>query len=256
MARQQFNPKGPTLSPERGMQILQTQIDVAEKLRWEPFASPKRDEWQRTSEGALTCALGEENALVQAFATATCISWNRGDSPQRKVAISNAHLDGMLAVLKSAVTQLGWTAPAPTQKFIPAGSPHDAFVEIRKVIAQTTKEVLIVDSYVDDTLWPLLTNVPPTANIRILTMKMKGDFVLEGRKFAKQYGKSVAIRTDSTFHDRFIFIDDKKCWHLGASIKDAGSKAFALSEFFERQIAASIKQAVEATWNISTLAPL
>jgi hypothetical protein len=256
MARQQFNPKGPTLSPERGMQILQAQIDEAVSLRGEPFASPLREEWEKSSEGALRNAFGEDSELIQPFATASCVSFRHGDPPQRLTTIANQSLDGMLAVLRSAVKQLGWTIPTPTQSFIPAGSPHDAFVEIRKIIEKVTSEVLIVDSYVDDTLWPLLTNVPPNANIRILTMTMKGDFVLEGRKFAKQYGKSIAVRTDSTFHDRFIFIDGIKCWHLGASIKDAGTKAFALSEFFERQIATSIKQAVEATWNVSTLAPL
>ena len=48
-----------------------------------------------------------------------------------------------------------------------------------------------MDSYVDGTLWQQLTNVPPTTKIRIMTMQMKGDFALEGRKFAAQHGNTI-----------------------------------------------------------------
>jgi hypothetical protein len=60
------------------------------------------------------------------------------------------------------------------------------------------------------------------------------------------------VRTNTTFHDRFILVDSKRCWHLGASIKDAGAKAFALSEFVEPKIAALIQQEIESTWKVST----
>lgn len=75
--------------------------------------------------------------------------------------------------------------------FLPAGSAHDAYIEIRKIIQLATTEILIVDSYVDGTLWQQLTNVPPTTKIRIMTMQMKGDFALEGRKFAAQHGNTI-----------------------------------------------------------------
>jgi hypothetical protein len=50
-------------------------------------------------------------------------------------------------------------------------------------------------------------------------------------------------------------VDGAKCWHLGASIKDAGTKAFAMSEMANPQIAAFIKQTAE-TWSGSTVVPL
>lgn len=36
------------------------------------------------------------------------------------------------------------------------------------------------------------------------------------------------VRTDS-FHDRFIVLDGTDAYHVGASIKDAGKRAFAVS---------------------------
>ena len=77
----------------------------------------------------------------------------------------------------------------PQHTFLPAGSQHDAYVEIRKIIQQATVELLIVDPWVDDSLWVLLSNVPPNCRIRVLTQEMKKDFQLEAKKFAAQHKK-------------------------------------------------------------------
>jgi len=34
---------------------------------------------------------------------------------------------------------------------------------------------------------------------------------------------------NNEFHDRFIIIDNKKIYHLGASLKDLGKKGFAIN---------------------------
>jgi hypothetical protein len=46
--------------------------------------------------------------------------------------------------------------------------------------------------------------------------------------FTEQYG-SLNIRFTDEFHDRFIILDKKEMYHIGASIKDAGKKAFEIS---------------------------
>ena len=48
-------------------------------------------------------------------------------------------------------------------------------------------------------------------------------------KFNKQYGK-INIIYNSSFHDRFLIIDNIKLYHIGASLKDIGKKCFAISE--------------------------
>jgi hypothetical protein len=115
------------------------------------------------------------------------------------------------------------------QTFFPAGSEHDAFAEVRSIIILATTELTIVDSYVDDTLFPLFTNIGNSVTIKILTQNMKGDFLLERLKFAAQHGRSIEVRQSSSNHDRFIIVDGE-CWHCGASIKDAGAKGFMLSK--------------------------
>jgi hypothetical protein len=107
---------------------------------------------------------------------------------------------------------------------------------------------LIVDPYVDETLWELLTNVHPTVKLRILTQQMKKDFRLEARKFAAQHGNTIEIKTTSKYHDRFIVEDKQRCWHIGASIKDAGSKACAFSELLQAELVAFVISNVESEW--------
>jgi hypothetical protein len=155
--------------------------------------------------------------------------------------------------LKAPVEQLGWQLPeTPQHNFFGAGSQHDAFVEIGRVIATVTSGMLIVDSYVDGALWQLLKNVPTGAVIRILTAQPKPDFAAEGKAFTKQHGNRVEARTTKDFHDRFILVDAGACWHLGASIKDAGKQAFMFSEITDPKIAAFVRQTTEDTWNAAT----
>jgi hypothetical protein len=257
MPKPRPNPQSlPTLRPERAIPLLEQLVIDAEKLRQEPPYAPAREQFEHTGESLLVAALGEPNPAVQAFSTAQCGVSNLHDTTQVRFKLANEQLDGMLAALRSGIEQLRWTLPAPSHVFLPAGSTHDAYVEIRKIVAQATKSIIIVDGYVDQTLWTLLGNVTPSALVRILTSQMKGDFVLEAKKFAMQHHCKIEVRTNNSYHDRFVVLDQTKCWHLGASIKDAGNKAFAMSEILSPSIVASVLQDVEATWNASMVVPI
>jgi hypothetical protein len=235
---------------------LEKLVADGEQLLNEHRHSPKRQEWTNTGEAALQAALGGANAAIDAFSLAQCGSYSPHDSEPRLHNQANDQLRGMIAAVNSAVQQLRWQLPDSSHIFLPAGSEHDAFVEIRKVLSLVSRSVTIVDTYVDGTLWSLLTNVPTSAEIHILTGQMKGDFALEGKKFVAQHGGNVKVRTTKSYHDRFILLDAARCWHLGASIKDAGSKAFAMSEILSTGIIAAVQSDVEAAWSAGTVVPL
>ncbi len=239
----------PTLEPVKAIPVLEGLISRAEQLRAEAWTSPARQQWSQTGESALIAALGSAHPNVHAFTTAQCGAYGPYDTDEYLMEQANTQLDGMLAILRSTVEQLRWHLPDATQVFLPAGSHHDAYIEIRKIVQNVASELLIVDSYVDGTLWSLLTNVAPSVKIRIMTMQMKQDFALEARKFVAQHGAVIEIRQTAQYHDRFIVLDASRCWHLGASIKDAGNKAFAMSEVVSATIRAAISADIEATWN-------
>ena len=50
--------------------------------------------------------------------------------------------------------------------------------------------------------------------------------------FNNQY-HTLLVKLNNNFHDRFLIIDDTYLYLIGASIKDAGKKAFAISEMYK-----------------------
>ena len=48
-------------------------------------------------------------------------------------------------------------------------------------------------------------------------------------KFNNEY-PSLEIKYTNIFHDRFIILDSKELYHLGASLKDLGKKVFGITK--------------------------
>jgi len=248
----------PSMTPEQAVPLLEEMIQQGDAIKASDRGSAQAKEWEQTAATLLEAAFGSNSQNLQAFKTARTSNYvylpNAPDSEYQ--AMHEKVVQDSVAVLQSAVKQLRWKLKDPNQVFFPAGSQHDAYLELRKVVQLATREILIVDNYVDHTLWQLLTNIAPSVTIRILTEKMKGDFELEARKFAAQHGNRVEVRQTSQYHDRFILEDGQRCWHVGASIKDAGSRAFAFSEFQQPSIASFIWNDVQAAWNTAIQVPL
>lgn len=136
-----------------------------------------------------------------------------------------------------------------------SGTPYDAYKDIREVISLATKKLIIVDPYVDSTVVTLLENVQPSVEIQVLTLHMQGDFKLAVQKFAQQRNKSaqgsVEVRQDKgDFHDRFI-VADNNFFHLGASIKDAGTKVCAINEVEDPHNRSMLVKNIRKAWDVA-----
>ena len=133
-----------------------------------------------------------------------------------------------------------------------SGTPYDAYKDIKNIIILAANKLIIVDPYVDDSVVTLLENAKPSVAIQVLTRKMQGDFQLVAQKFKQQREKaghgSLEVRKDKgDFHDRFIVADDR-FFHLGASIKDAGTKLCAMSEFEGSDIKSKLTETISGYW--------
>lgn len=173
---------------------------------------------------------------------------------------------GQTDTLNARLEAIGWAVEemklAPTNKavrelFFPAGTQHDAYVEIRAILKKATVSVIVVDPYLDGALFSLLSTVANSVeSIKLLTStKYPSDFLAEARKFLLQYSSiGLEVRCSNDFHDRFLVLDDKQCWHIGASIKDAGTKAFMISCIEdEKNRVALVDQLLDAWKNASLL---
>ena len=87
----------------------------------------------------------------------------------------------------------------------------------------------MIDNYIDESTLIHLTKRKEKVQIIIYTKKPEKSLLLDIKKFTQQY-KSIIIRESNIIHDRFLIIDNKVIFHLGASLKDLGKKIFAFSK--------------------------
>ena len=87
---------------------------------------------------------------------------------------------------------------------------------------------LIIDNYIDDSVLKMLTKKNKNIEVVILTSDKSNIQKIDIQKFNKEYPILKVAKTNK-FHDRFIVIDNKEMYHLGASIKDLGKKCFGIN---------------------------
>lgn len=71
--------------------------------------------------------------------------------------------------------------------------------------------------------------------MNIYTKEITKALHLAEKNFNVQYG-GLAMQTTQIFHDRFLIIDDKTIYLIGASLKDAGKRLFAFTQMDATQI--------------------
>ena len=110
------------------------------------------------------------------------------------------------------------------------GQFYDAYTLIQSIFEKANKEIIIIDNYVDRSILDRLVNKNKDVKVTIYTHKDKSKLLNKDiEMFNKQYGNLI-IKYTNKVHDRYIIIDNKKLYHLGASIKDLGKKIFSISE--------------------------
>jgi len=109
------------------------------------------------------------------------------------------------------------------------GQMFDAYSFVSDLIRKAKKSIVIVDNYVDDRVFKLLTKRKKGVKAAIYTRKIENALVLDLQKHNSQYAP-IELKTIKTFHDRFIILDDKDVYHFGASLKDLALKCFAFSK--------------------------
>jgi hypothetical protein len=130
------------------------------------------------------------------------------------------------------------------------GSRYDFHIEIKKIITKAKKEVMIVDSYIDEDIFDLYMEKLPKniTNIKILTNPNtpKGNFYKVAPKFKSQK-PSFEVRESTDCHDRILFVDSD-AWVFGQSIKSAGNKPTYLIKI---QKSAEFRKIFDTIWNQS-----
>ena len=144
-----------------------------------------------------------------------------------------------------------------SEQFFSPGTYHDAYVAIRDILAKAVSIIVVVDAYMGNSLFTTLSGLPACAgSVQLLTTDkaIKPDFNLEASAFQKQFPHiKLEVRTTKDFHDRFIMIDGNECYHVGASIKDAGKRAFLISRLQDTPIVDAVQRSFSAAWTAANV---
>ena len=116
----------------------------------------------------------------------------------------------------------------PVQNIFFDGQIYDAYSFVNDLIKLANSEIVLIDNYIDDTVFTLFSKYP-NINFIIYTNNISKQLKLDFEKYSKQY-KNISLKTFKSSHDRFLIIDKKDIYHLGASLKDLGKKWFAFSK--------------------------
>ena len=114
------------------------------------------------------------------------------------------------------------------QKIFFDGQIYDAFSLITSIIQKATSEIILIDGYVDVDTLNILAKKNTGVDVKIYTYASASLTNRDAANFNAQY-PTLTVKKTQVFHDRFIILDGKTAYHIGASIKDAGKKCFGIS---------------------------
>jgi hypothetical protein len=135
-----------------------------------------------------------------------------------------------------------------------AGQYFDAFQRITEIFQEAKQNIYIIDGYINTSFLNFFVTKGDSVFIEIMTKSHSNNpnLINAAAAFNKQY-KNLSIRVSENFHDRFIIIDEKNFYHLGASIKDAGNKGFMFSVIEEPIITKALLNEYKKEWSGATI---
>lgn len=127
----------------------------------------------------------------------------------------------------------------PNQKVFFEGQVYDAFELLISLIQRAKHKIILIDGYVDTGTLNILAKKMPEVTVTIWTDPRTRLTKRDIKTFNTQY-PTLEIRHTASFHDRFLILDDATGYLIGASLKDAGKKSFAVAQIEDVSIIDSI----------------
>ncbi|OHE20850.1 MAG: DNA-binding protein, partial [Sulfurimonas sp. RIFOXYD2_FULL_37_8] len=159
---------------------------------------------------------------MRKFISSNALIFQRLDSLEQKQFRTDEKIDVILNALEDKTKK-------PNEGIFFDGQIYDAYAFINDLLKSAKNEVVLIDNYIDDTVFTLFSKYP-NLKIKIYTGSISKQLYLDFQKYSSQY-KNIELQEFKNAHDRFMILDNKEVYHIGASLKDLGKKWFAFSKF-------------------------
>lgn len=163
-----------------------------------------------------------------------------------------ANIEKWMAILRKTIDEiepefLREEKREKKQHFFSVGEEYRAKKTIFKLMKRATKSLVIMDQYLDDSIFDYIESLDPTIKVQMLAGTRKPIFNQLYKTFSTNH-PNVEAKEFTGFHDRFLILDETEIWHLGASINHAGKKAFMINKVTDQEQKDSIVSDYRTWW--------
>jgi len=135
--------------------------------------------------------------------------------------------DQQISALQDKVDFLVETNNLPQQGVFYQGQVFSAYLFVEDLIKSAKREIILIDNYIDATVFDLLEKREQSVDATIYTEHVGQSLTRLQQLNQQQYGRRIEVKEyNNRFHDRFLILDDA-LYHFGASFKDLGKRLFA-----------------------------
>lgn len=117
----------------------------------------------------------------------------------------------------------------PNEGIFYDGQVFDAWQFVSRLVKEAENSIILIDNYIDESILHLLSKRKTGTSATIYTGKLSKQLETDLKKHNQQY-PIIELKHFTKSHDRFLIIDNKDIYHIGASLKDLGKKWFAFSK--------------------------
>lgn len=176
------------------------------------------------SQSAVQMSIHIINAFVEMrrFIVNNALIFQRLDSLEQKQTKTDEKVEAILNAIEDKSIK-------PKQGIFYDGQVYDAYVFVSDLIKSANESIVLIDNYIDDTILTLFSKREAKVKGTIYTKNITKQLELDLKKYNVQY-PTIEIKKFDASHDRFLLIDEKEVYHIGASLKDLGKKWFAFSK--------------------------
>ena len=124
------------------------------------------------------------------------------------------------------------------------GQIYDAYSKIHEIFNSAKKELVIVDSYADNTILDIIKRL----SIKVIIITKYNNLLTEQdiKKYNKQYN-NLTVYYNNAFHDRYFILDNETVYHCGASINRIGYKTFSINLISDNDIKENLINKIKTT---------
>lgn len=223
-----------TLKIGDGINSLRSQVVTSSEhggRRYLPYAFNEQGVAMLTgvirSDIAIEMSIKIMNAFVEMrkYISSHALLLKRIDTVETQQLIQKKETDVKFEKLFSALEE---KKESIKEKIFYAGQIYDAYSFIVEIIQKAEKDIILIDNFLDNSVLDMFSKKKNAVSVKIITHRKTKILITDIQKFNQQY-PTLSIEYSDKMHDRFLLIDKKELYHIGASLKDAGKKMFAFS---------------------------